>query len=238
MPTLNSASCPAPASNSLLQGVLWDMDGTLLDTEPYWMAAEGELVAEFGGSWSDDDALALVGNALPDSALVLQRAGVKLSEREIIDRLTTRVMEGINQHIEWRPGALELLEELHQAGIVCGLVTMSESAMATQILARLPKKYFAFQVTGDQVSNGKPHPEPYLVGLKKLAELVPDLDVTRVVGLEDSFPGISSAAAAGLKAVLIPHIAAVPESANWHLVESLTQVNVETLCTLTGIGAS
>lgn len=238
MPTLNSASCPAPASNSLIQGVLWDMDGTLLDTEPYWMAAEREMVAEFGGSWSDDDALALVGSALPDSALVLQRAGVKLGEREIIDRLTHRVMEGINEHIEWRPGALELLEELHQAGIVCGLVTMSESAMATQILARLPKKYFAFQVTGDQVAHGKPHPEPYLVGLKKLAELVPDLETTRVIGLEDSFPGIRSAAAAGLNAVLIPHISVVPASQDWHSIDSLANTTVETLCSLTGIGVS
>ena len=238
MPTLNSASCPAPASNSLLQGVLWDMDGTLLDTEPYWMAAEGELVAEFGGTWSDEDALALVGNALPDSALVLQRAGVNLSEREIIDRLTLRVMEGINEHIQWRPGALELLEELHQSGVICGLVTMSESEMATQILERLPKKYFAFQVTGDQVANGKPHPEPYLVGLEKLAELVPDLDATRVIGLEDSFPGIQSAAAAGLNAVLIPHISVVPESSAWHSLDSLANTSVETLCSLTGIGVS
>ena len=79
--------------------------------------------------------------------------------------------------------------ELHQAGIPCGLVTMSEGPMATLVLSLLPKKYFAFQVTGDQVARGKPHPDPYLLGLEKLSELVPDLESHRVVGIEDSAPG-------------------------------------------------
>lgn len=237
MPTQISATSPAPAPTSPVHGVLWDMDGTLLDTEPDWMAAENDLVAEFGGTWSHEDALALVGSALPDSAAVLQRAGVDLSVREIIDRLSARVLEGIRQHVRWRPGALELLENLYQAGIPCGLVTMSEEALATQVLQMLPRKYFSFQVTGDMVSLGKPHPDPYLLGLKKLAALVPGLESSRVVGIEDSFPGVSSAAAAGLTAVLVPHLTAVPDSDQWHSLETLERVDLETLCSLIAIGA-
>lgn len=237
MPTQNSASLPAIVHPSPVQGVLWDMDGTLLDTEPYWMSAENELVAAHGGTWTHEDALSLVGSALPDSAAVLQRAGVDLGEREIIDWLNERVTEGIRRHAEWRPGALDLLEELYQAGIPCGLVTMSESGMATQVLSLLPRKYFAFQVTGDQVANGKPHPEPYLLGLSKLAQLVPDLEASRVVGIEDSLPGVTAASAAGLNAVLVPHLTQIADSGRWTRLESLEGTTLETLNSLTAIGA-
>ncbi len=69
---------PAPAA------VLWDMDGTLVDTEPYWMAAEVPLVERFGGSWSHEQALGMVGLALEDSARLLQNAGVPWGVDEII----------------------------------------------------------------------------------------------------------------------------------------------------------
>lgn len=238
MPTQNLAVLPTTVRDTAVQGVLWDMDGTLLDTEPYWMAAENELVTAHGGSWTHEDALGLVGSALPDSAAVLQRAGVDLEAREIIDWLSRRVMDGINNHVQWRPGALELLEELHVAGIPCGLVTMSEGPMATQVLSKLPKKYFSFQVTGDQVSKGKPHPDPYLLGLERLAAMVPDLEAHRVIGIEDSAPGIASASAAGLTSVLVPHLGQVPESELWHSIDSLEQVRLPTLSSLIGLGAN
>ena len=61
---------------NLPAAVLWDMDGTLVDTEPYWIAAQNELVASHGGTWSHEQALQLVGNSLVDSARILQAAGV------------------------------------------------------------------------------------------------------------------------------------------------------------------
>ncbi|OIH84188.1 haloacid dehalogenase [Arthrobacter sp. UCD-GKA] len=237
MPTQNCDPLPSAALNTEIQGVLWDMDGTLLDTEPYWMAAEAALVAEFGGRWSEDQAMALVGNALPDAAAALQRAGVALPEREIIDRLTAEVLAGVRRHVNWRPGALELLETLHRANIPCGLVTMSEEPLAALVLEQLPHPYFGFRVTGDMVSRGKPHPDPYLLGLDMLGRSVADLEPARVIGLEDSAPGIASAAASGITAVLIPHIAPVPDSASWHRVGSLQELDLQALGTLVSAGA-
>lgn len=229
MPTQNYEPLPLRPQVTVIQGVLWDMDGTLLDTEPHWMAAEANLVAEFGGCWSHEQGLELVGKALPDSAAGLQAAGVQLSTREIINRLIDEVAAGVAEHVSWRPGALELLAELHAAGVPCGLVTMSEEPLAKLVLDQLPEKYFNFRVTGDMVAQGKPHPEPYLLGLKMLADYVPDLEATRVIGLEDSAPGISSAAASGITAVLVPHLSEVPSSNAWHRVDSLSSLNLPTL---------
>lgn len=229
MPTQNCAPAPTHAQDSQIQGVLWDMDGTLLDTEPYWMAAEAKLVADFGGTWSEEQAMNLVGNALPDAAAALRAAGVDLEPRQIIDRLLAEVLAGVRRHVEWRPGALELLEALHLANIPCGLVTMSEEPLAKLVLEALPREYFAFRITGEMVERGKPHPDPYLLGLAKLGELVPDLDPSRVIGLEDSAPGISSAAASGITALLIPHIAEVPDSPHFQRIDSLTELDPATL---------
>ena len=67
-----------PAPESPLKAVLWDMDGTIVDTEPYWIAAEHALVEAHGGTWSHEQAMQLVGQSLTFSAGLLQQAGVKL----------------------------------------------------------------------------------------------------------------------------------------------------------------
>ncbi len=211
--------------------VLWDMDGTLIDTEPYWIAAEGELVAAHGGTWSSEQAHSLVGSALPDSARVLQAAGVDLSVRAIIDLLSAQVAAGIREQMPWRPGARELLTELHAAGVPQALVTMSERSIVSDLLALLPEGIFQASVTGEEVTRGKPHPEPYLRGLALLGELRgAPLDPARCIGLEDSAPGISSASSAGLHAVLIPN-ATDPGEGPWRKVESLTEVGFDQMKT-------
>ncbi len=209
------------------QAVLWDMDGTLIDTEPYWIAAEEELVAAHGGRWSEEQGLSLVGSALPNSARVLQEAGVKLDSRQIIDLLSTEVIAGLQREIPWRPGAKELLMACTEAGIPQALVTMSERSIVNELLAQLPEGTFQATVTGEEVSQGKPHPEPYLRGLELLSEaLDQQLVATRCIGFEDSVPGIAAASAAGLHAVLIPN-AIDPGEGNWRRIKSLEDVNVE-----------
>ncbi|WP_458109385.1 HAD family phosphatase [Arthrobacter sp. R3-55] len=198
-------------SQPLLKAVLWDMDGTLVDTEPYWIAAERALVEAHGGSWSHQQAMQLVGQSLLHSAAVLQAAGVRLEAREIVDTLSAQVIEKVRKEVPWRPGARELLDELHHVGIRCALVTMSEGPLAGVVVESLPKPYFEFMVTGDTVTNGKPHPEAYLTAVERLRLDDPSLTIHHCVALEDSIPGATAAIASGVVTVGIPHQVPLPE---------------------------
>ncbi|UYQ79013.1 HAD family hydrolase [Glutamicibacter sp. JL.03c] len=218
----NSGSAP-----STPHAVLWDMDGTLIDTEPYWIVAEAELVAAHGGTWTEEQGLSLVGSALPNSAKILQEAGVNLPAREIIELLSSQVVAGLRKEIPWRPGARELLAACHAAGIPQALVTMSERSIVKELMDQLPQGTFQASVTGEEVSLGKPHPEPYLTGLRLLQEASgKELSAEKCIGFEDSVPGIASASAAGLHAVLVPN-ATDPGDGKWRRIDSLDGVDVE-----------
>jgi HAD superfamily hydrolase (TIGR01509 family) len=197
------------------------MDGTIVDTEPYWIAAERALVEAHGGTWSHEQAMQLVGQSLTFSAGLLQQAGVGLEIRQIIDTLTAAVINSVQQQVPWRPGARELLEDLHLAGVRCALVTMSEGPLARQVVASLPRPYFEILVTGDTVSQGKPHPEAYLAAVERLRETDPDLDIEHCVALEDSAPGVAAAVASGVATVAIPHIVPLPHDGRYTLWDSL-----------------
>ena len=192
---------------TLPAAVLWDMDGTLVNTEPYWISAETELIEAHGGSWTHEEALQLVGSGLDTSAGILQAKGVALSVDEIIDRLTDRVMQQLVEFgIPWRPGARELLTELREQGIPTALVTMSIGRMAHHVADRLGFVGFDAVVSGDDVVNSKPHPEPYLRGAELLGVKPEDC-----ISIEDSEPGIRSAAAAGTVVIGVPFMVDLPE---------------------------
>lgn len=193
---------PVVVSDALPAGVLWDMDGTLVDTEPYWMACEYALVAAHGGVWSDEHAHALVGNDLLVSARYIALHGpVPLPPEQIVDILLDGVVERVLDHVPWRPGARELLAALTVEGVPNALVTMSWTRLAEAVLADLPPNAFAAVVTGDQVRHGKPHPEPYLLAARRLGLAPADC-----VAIEDSPTGIASAAAAGVPVIGVQHL--------------------------------
>jgi HAD superfamily hydrolase (TIGR01509 family) len=197
------------------------MDGTLVDTEPYWIAAEIELVAAHGGQWDLEKSEAMVGNALETSAVILQAAGVNLTVRQIVDHLSGEVAAAVRRKLPWRPGALELLADLHGRGVRCVLVTMSERPLAQEVANALPGPYLEFLVTGDDVTHGKPHPEPYLRAVELLRETDPSLTVADCVALEDSIPGSASAMAAEIATIAIPHVVQLPEDSTRTTWETL-----------------
>jgi len=189
-------------SDRLPAAVLWDMDGTLVDTEPYWIACEFALVARHGGTWSTEHAHALVGNDLHTSARYIQEhGGVPLPPEEIIDILLDGVVERVRADVPWRPGARELLRDLVALGVPNALVTMSYRRLAATVVDVLPEGSFAVQVTGDQVAHGKPHPDPYETAARRLG-----VDPGECVAIEDSPSGLASARAAGVPVLAVQHL--------------------------------
>ena len=213
-------------SRALPDAVLFDLDGTLVDTEPYWIEVEMGLAQRDGGAWTHADALTLIGNDLRYSARQLrERAGIRGTDQEIIDDLVAGVARlNAERGIRWRPGARELLDALHEAGVPCAIVTMSYRTLAESVASLLPEGMIATIVGGDEVSQGKPHPEPYLTAAQRLG-----VDITRCIGIEDSPTGIASVEASGARSIGVPFLLHLHRVDGRSRVESLATVTLDTL---------
>lgn len=219
---------PPRAERALPAAVLWDMDGTIVDTEPYWMAAERDVVEAAGGTWTHEQALQLVGNPLLRSAeIILEQSPVRGTPQEVVDLIQGEVGRRMRIEVPWRPGARSLLDELVALEVPCALVTMSYDVLAQVLVEALPAGTFAAVVTGDMVTHGKPHPEPYLTAAARLG-----VDPACCVAVEDSPTGAGSAVAAGVPTIGVPHLVRIPEREGLVLVDGLESVRAADLWTL------
>ena len=211
------------------------MDGTLVDTEPYWHDVQRNLVAEFGGVFDEEQALRLVGSSLEISAAAMQQMGVPWGTEHIIDHLTDQVMARVRTRVPWRPGARELLADVRAAGVPTALVTMSIRRMATEIAAAVPtedgRPAFDVIVSSTDVTHPKPHPEAYL----RAAELL-GVRSEECVAIEDSGPGLAAAVASGARTVGVPHVVELPESDGYTLWPTLEGRSLSDLAGLPGAG--
>jgi HAD superfamily hydrolase (TIGR01509 family) len=210
----------APSASRRLDSfaaVLWDMDGTLVDTEPAWVRAEFALAEKYGAPWTREQALRLVGNDLLESGRSIRaEMGLDLSAEEIVDLLNDAVVEEVRRVVPWRDGARELLGSLREAGVPCALVTMSYARFVDPIVAALPPGTFEAVVTGDAVGRGKPHPEPYLTAARRL-----DVLAAECLAIEDSETGATSAGAAGCTVLCVPLHVPVPAAPGRLFVDDL-----------------
>lgn len=211
--------------HDLLEAVLFDMDGTLVDTEPLWFATEIEIAESHGGSWTQEQAVSMVGSDLVTSSRRLRaEGGVDLDA----DTIAELLMEGVNTRVAdappWCPGARELLADVARAGLPAALVTMSWRQVVEPVVAALPAETFAAVVTGDSVTRPKPDPEPYLTAAALLG-----VDAARCVAIEDSETGTRAAEAAGCLVVVVPkHVDVAPGPRRVRL-SSLVGVDTDTL---------
>lgn len=204
--------------------LLWDFDGTLVDSEKSWHAAERRLMAEWDAPLTPEQQRSLTGMSLRDSALQLmewaEREG--LDADEYADLLNVYALEDmVAQGVDFRPGAAELLEQARDAGVRCALVSASFTAVLDNLVSTLPEGTFSVVIGGDQVVRGKPDPEPYLTAVKRLG-----LQVRDCLALEDSIPGTTSARRAGLATLAIPFEQEISEAHRRRLVPTLAGLSL------------
>lgn len=197
------------------------MDGTLVDTEPHWMAAEVSLMTEHGVAWSHHDAEAMIGMPLLTAAEHFRSCGVDLPADQVVAHLLGSVVAAVVDEAPWQPGAIELLDALAGAGVPCALVTMSYRELAEAVTAHAPGA-FAVVVPGDEVTHGKPHPEPYLRAAAALG-----VPIRECLAIEDSPPGIASALSSGARTVGVQHIVPVSAQPGLSRVSSLTELDLD-----------
>lgn len=203
-----------------LSAVLWDLDGTIIDSEPLWLAAEQAMLDRFGIPLTAETRDRLVGTGLWEAAEQFRQMGVEMSADDIVAEWVAGVARGFDRLAPaWRPGAPELLHSLRDAGIPCALVTMSVRSLAEQVVRELPTGVFSAIVAGDEVAHAKPHPDPYLRAAAALG-----VPIEQCLAIEDSPTGLRSASASGAIAIGVPNLVPLDEAPAHALWPSLAGV--------------
>ncbi|MGM0384413.1 MAG: HAD family hydrolase [Actinomycetota bacterium] len=208
-----------------LKAVLWDLDGTLVDSEGYWIATESDIAGEHGADWGESDGLAAVGLPLASTAQRLIGRGVRSTVESVIEDMIARMQARVrHEGVPFRPGVVELMADLRAAGVRQGLVTMSYGGYVDAVVAGMPEGSFDVVRTGDTVEHGKPDPRIYLDAVTMLG-----LDVGNCLAIEDSPSGVGAILAAGVTPVAVPFLVDLPEDDRLVLLKSLAGVGPEHL---------
>jgi haloacid dehalogenase superfamily, subfamily IA, variant 3 with third motif having DD or ED len=206
------------------------MDGTLVDSEKIWDVALADLASMLGGQLSPATRAAMIGGNLYDSVSMVHddlgvRADPQTSGRFLLERARTYFARGL----PWRPGARELLDAVHTAGLPAALVTSTHRHLVDLALHTIGPHRFDAVVCGDEVTHNKPHPESYLRAAHLLG-LTPD----SCLAVEDSPTGAASAEAAGCVVLAVPAEIPVPAGIRRMIRTSLVGVTVDYLTDLHG----
>jgi HAD superfamily hydrolase (TIGR01509 family) len=215
-----------------IEAVLFDMDGTLVDTDEHWHAAEVATFAHYDVPWTDHDHAALLGvPVVPATQYMLEKLGGARTFEEVSTRMMDNLIARLHANdIAWRPGARELLARLHDCGIATALVTASRMPLVEGVFHDVHALGFDTVVTGDDVAVTKPHPAPYLLALERLGRTA-----ATSVACEDSKTGVRAARAAGLTVIAIPHLVALDPEPGVVAVSDLLEVDIAFLDALVGV---
>ncbi|HEY2670111.1 MAG TPA: HAD family phosphatase [Rugosimonospora sp.] len=206
-----------------LAAVLFDMDGTLVDSEKVWDVGLTELAQRYGGMLSAQARARMVGTSMIESMTILHDdIGQPWRDPQASTQwLEARVKELFVDGLVFRPGAAELLAALYSAGTPMALVTATRRHLVDVALETIGRRHFGAVVCGDEVDETKPHPLPYLTAAALLG-----VDVRQCVAIEDSPTGVASARAAGAAVLAVPCEVDLSTLDGVSLVDSLAEVDL------------
>jgi HAD superfamily hydrolase (TIGR01509 family) len=202
----------------------FDMDGLFLDSEPQWHQSQQEICARYSYSWDDDDQRICIGGPL-------SRVGDYISDicahdmtgPQVVHELTEMMLVKLSTKAILMPGAFAAVERVREVMPVA-LVSASPRILMDAALTTLPRDFFKFTISADDVIRTKPFPDPYLEAAKRMGLAPGD-----TVVFEDSLTGIASAKSAGCAVVAVPHYVDVALAPKVRVVKSLEDVSLQFL---------
>lgn len=207
----------------LIKGVIFDKDGTLHDTERVFFRAWHIAAEEMGVPDIDTTIRHCTGMTLPDIGVYWGAKYPTIPFEPYIERRNQLFGEMVAKEVPVRKGALELLQALKARGYRLGLATSTGEAVATDHLRRTGMlELFDGLAFGDQVENGKPAPDIYLLAARRIG-LPPEV----CVGVEDSINGVRAIHAAGMRPIMTPDLIPPTEEIRpllWHICDRLTDI--------------
>lgn len=208
-----------------MSALLFDMDGTVIDSEPLWLEAEIEVMAELGFHWDAQDQQNCLGGPMDRTEKYMQERSGNIKPYGYFRDNLNRVMQKKLLHdLKLVPNALELISSAKKIGIKTALVTASGSVLMNIALKKFPDGIFDATVSRDDVINSKPNPEPYL----RAADLL-EVSISNCVVFEDSETGVTSGLASGAQVIGIPHLINLAPHENLRIVDSLSDVSIDKL---------
>jgi HAD superfamily hydrolase (TIGR01509 family) len=211
--------------NDFYSAVFFDMDGLFVDSEPQWLIAETELMAEYGYEWTSIDQNHCLGGPLTRvGKYMFDKSGEAESPefftRSIIERMAIKLSAGAPV----LPGALELLKDLHANNIPTALVSASPRVLVDSVLKGVSEHTFSFSLSADDVTNPKPDPEAYLKAAEKF-----QVDIRNCLIFEDSPTGVRAATSSGAFTIAVPHFVDIEPRDRLRVISSLGELNYEEL---------
>jgi HAD superfamily hydrolase (TIGR01509 family) len=193
----------------VIEVVIFDLDGVLVDSEQVWDEARKVVVAEHGGAWKDSATRDMLGMSSKEwSVYVVEELGAQVTPAEVNTAVVDAMLDAYRRELPLLPGAREAVERL-AARVPLALASSSNREVIDLVLERMGvTDRFVATVSSEEVARGKPAPDVYLEALRRLGV------AGDVVAIEDSENGIRSAHAAGLRVLAIPnpHFPPAPEA--------------------------
>ena len=197
-------------NNFPFEAVLWDMDGTLIDSEPLWIEQERLLMERVGATWSDEDAIHCVGGPMARvDAYMRSKLPSDIQEHfqplDLTNQLLQLMEERLSQNVSFTPGAHTLVHEMKTANLPLALVSASSRPLMDAALKSIGSHLFDVTISDNDVTNSKPDPEGYVKAAQALG-----VDIARSLIIEDSITGMAAAIASGAFVIGLPHVAQLP----------------------------